>query len=492
MEDGGGHHKRLCISYYVESSLTTTLLSRTITATAERSCINIITHKMTTNTTNSSSNSSNDKEDTPIGLLYDLDSISSDHHNFANIDVLPSPMPLPPSDDTDPKIFLQTQFKYIEDVNRYYIPHQNIGIYHENWIPAGLPYEMWKTQSYSESSMSTTTTTTTTFLYIMLNLISKLCLPLCPIMHFFYQCPFTISILPDIAILLGTNVSLIYLIEIGKLKFKHNFMVRVKRGVYFNTQTKTVFKFLTDSTKIIDFLFEAILCYNYGDFIGTKRCLTFYPHIMCAEYSYEGPDIRCLFSDNTNMLYYTSLMYDEVGSEVFNQIHMYFIENILQILSSFCNIAKNLSKLGISFSDFKPDNFAFNKVTQKVILIDGEMIYPFEYKRQVKNMFPSVEKMMEIHPQTPPEFFIDGQFSEYSTVYGLQHTLSEIMSSVYHGKNLNMLSSYYWDKTLYIIDMINEDDTYKKLSRNARNVQQFRRPTVQDFLNFFNKKFVSE
>ena len=419
---------------------------------------------------------SSDTSNESSPLLYDDDDDDS------------SPPPpgdnVPPphnNNDTDPKIFLQRQFTNIKDVSKYHVIRQSNGMNQRNWIPAGLPYEMW------EKTVSENTAATTTFLYVILDIIYKLCLPLCPIEQFFYQCPFTVPTVIDnnsIEKILKTDVSLIYLIESGKMKFNRNFLVKVKRGVYFNTGTKTVFKFLTDPSKVIDFLTEALICYNYGDVIGTKRCLTFYPHIMCAEYSYEGPDIRCLYTNSPTMLYYTSLMYDEVGSEVFNHIRIYFIRNILQILSSICNIARNLSLLGLSFSDFKPDNFAFNKITQKVTLIDGEMIYPFAYERLVNNKkkkLPQMKNLMVKHPQTPPEYFNDGQLSEYSTVYGLQYTLSEIMSSVYHEK-----SSFYWDNTLHIIEMISDDVSYKNLSENARNIHPFRRPTVQEFINFFN------
>ena len=331
------------------------------------------------------------------------------------------------------------------------------------------------------------------FTIINLDDVYELNLPKSSMKTFYEKCPLDIK-------KYNTDVkqftSLIHMIEREKIKFM-DFIVCIKSGVYINLRTKTVFKFLLNYDGIVDFLGEAVLCYNFSKTIGTKTYLTFYPEIMCVEYLYEeGLDIENIYKPKKEFLQY---FYDnkEDYDDAIKDIHPYFFSmNLFDILINICNIAHNLSVLGLAFLDFKPNNFVFNNVTKKVVLIDAEMIYPFGYKKKCYKRKPchskELNEKIRNFPQTAPEYFTGNKVDEQSTVYGLMYTITTIISFIYNNiileeRNYNSITTSKHLLLLNIHDLL-KSDIFRELLENAKkhNIMgnKNERPSILDIIIF--------
>ena len=271
------------------------------------------------------------------------------------------------------------------------------------------------------------------------------------------------------------NKSLIYLIDSDLLTFDSKYIQRVKKFVYFNSYRKTVFKFLKSSDNLFDFLMECSLCYNFSHFIGSKRCLAVYTDIMCAEYSYEGPDIHCL-ANNFNSL---PVMCDYK----FQEIRLSFLSNISQALVNMCNFATNITSLGLAHCDLKPDNFSYDITTSKIKIIDCEYMFPFCYDKSQHQQLLRMNQC-KLYPHIPYEFFIVPLlFSERSTVYGLDFTISTIFSFVYDDKSTSAVVA---NRKLQIIG---KDKYFQHVHERCMSRETELRPTV-DEVNLLFRSFI--
>ena len=391
--------------------------------------------------------------------------------------------PLPPASmipSINPILFLQSQFDTILDICiEYHMKNPRKSF----WFPIGFPmFEVNEDGIVDKNN--------TLFKYINTYNIRSLTLPIRPIEEFYKQCPIIINDKEKNNVE-RCQTSLIYLIENIDIecRFK-NSIYQIKPGTYFNLQTKTVFKFLTNPKKIEDFLYEAVICYNCADAINSKKCLTFYADILCAEYSYEGPDVECIFNFTTPREYISLMCCDNNGiqnicdKDIIDDIYIFFINNIIEILINICNIANNLSLLELSFSDFKPNNLAFNIITKQIILIDAEFIYPFGYKQtgNIYNEKEIVYKLLQRYEQTPPEWFVGDVLDEKSTVYGLQFTIMKILMWL-------QSKCRYFSKDLRTLRMLNNilyNSTFVSLNMNARKIYcPQKRPSIVEYIKFF-------
>ena len=285
------------------------------------------------------------------------------------------------------------------------------------------------------------------------------------------------------------HISALLVIESYEKSKMAKCMRKIKRGIYFNIDTKTVFKFLSKSENITEFIYEVLICSQYWLYIGTKKCLAFFPHVMCAEYSYEGPDIENIHVPNSLEIKNASYMYgcddndNTLPLQFAKNIQNYVNYNIIGIFKQILDIVFNLFSHGLTSIDLKPDNLSLN-IHGEIKFIDVEFTYPIG--TQLKRLKISQKKLrnkMKSHPQTAPEFFSgDYDLTEASTMYGLNFTFNRIIELVETSlDDIRKKNGQDVSNDLKKIEMIKCNKKFINLMNKSVKIDANKRPSIHEF-----------
>ena len=283
------------------------------------------------------------------------------------------------------------------------------------------------------------------------------------------------------------KISALLVIELYESKMA-KCMRKIKRGIYFNIDTKTVFKFLSRSESITEFIYEALICSQYWLYIGTKKCLAFFPSVMCAEYSYEGPDIESIYVPNSLEIRNASCMYDNtLQLQYVKNIQTYVNYNIIGIFKKILDIIFNLFSLGLTSIDLKPDNLSLN-IHGEIKFIDVEFTYPIGTQlKRLKISRGKLRDKMKAHPQTAPEFFSgDYNLTEASTIYGLNSTFNRIIELVEKSLDINKKNGLDVSNKLNEIERIKYNKKFISLMDKSVKIDVNKRPSIHEFYDCFH------